>query len=103
MNSNLIWTPQAREDLLDIYVTIGIENPTAAENVYSAIEEHISLLIIHPRMGVRRPEIAPSARMLIEGNYLILYETKPDRDQGPIDEVMIVRIVHGHRDLSRIF
>ena len=34
----LLWTPQAREDLLEIYVTIGLDNPSAAERVYSAIE-----------------------------------------------------------------
>jgi toxin ParE1/3/4 len=31
---------------------------------------------------VRRPEIAPSTRMLVEGVYLILYETHPDTDEG---------------------
>jgi toxin ParE1/3/4 len=99
----LNWTPQAREDLLEIYVTIGLDNPSAAERLYLAIEEHVSLLTIHPRLGVRRPEIAPSARILIQGNYLILYEATPDSDNGPVDEVTIVRVVHGHRDLARIF
>ena len=27
MKPVLLWRPQAREDLLDIYVTIGLENP----------------------------------------------------------------------------
>jgi toxin ParE1/3/4 len=41
--------------------------------------------------------------MLVEGVYLLLYETHPDSDDGPVDEIEIVRVVHGHRDLSRIF
>jgi toxin ParE1/3/4 len=41
--------------------------------------------------------------MLVEGVYLLLYETHPDSDDGPIDEIEIVRVVHGHRDLSHIF
>jgi toxin ParE1/3/4 len=103
MTPSLRWTPQAREDLIDIYLTIGLDSESAAERLYSAIEEKVLLLIHHPRLGVRRPEIASSARMLIEGLYLILYETHPDTDNGPVNEVEIVRVVHGHRDLSRIF
>jgi len=103
MKPALVWTPQAREDLIDIYVTIGLDNEPAAERLYSAIESKALLLIHHPRLGVRRIEIAPTARMLVEGAYLILYETHPDTDDGPIDQVEIVRVVHGHRDLSRTF
>jgi toxin ParE1/3/4 len=103
MKSVLLWTPQAREDLLDIYVTIGFDNPSAAERTYTAIEKRIELLEKSPRIGVRRPEIASSTRMLVEGVYLILYETHPDADEGPIEAIEIVRIVHGHRDLGRLF
>lgn len=103
MKPALLWTPQAREDLLEIYVTIGFDNPDAAERLFTAIEERAALLPAYPRLGVRRPEIAPSARMLVEGVYLLLYETHPDSDDGPIDEIEIVRVVHGHRDLTHIF
>ena len=103
MRPALLWTPQAREDLLDIYVTTGLDNPSAAERVYSAMEEKARLLVNYPQLGVRRPEIAPAARMLVEGVYLLLYETHPDSDDGPVDEIEIVRVVHGHRDLTRVF
>lgn len=103
MKTNLLWTPQAREDLLDIYVAIGLDSPAAAERMLSALEERALELSQTPRMGVRRPEIASAARMLVEGSYLILYETHPDSDEEPIEAVEIVRIVHGHRDLSHIF
>jgi len=99
----VLWTPQAREDLLDTYVTIGFDNPSAAERMYSAIEAHAHMLASLPRTGVRRPEVAPSTRILVEGVYLILYETHPDTNDGPVESVEIVRIVHGHRDLSRLF
>jgi toxin ParE1/3/4 len=99
----LLWTDQAREDLLDIYLTIGLDSPSAAERVYGKIENRILALRDHPRLGVRRPEIALSARMLVEGSYLILYETHPDTDDGTIEEIEVVRIVHGYRDLGGIF
>ncbi|MGD0683225.1 MAG: hypothetical protein ABR990_14385 [Terracidiphilus sp.] len=50
-----------------------------------------------------RSEIRPSSRMLVEGPYLILYETHPDCDDGGIDEVEIVRIVDGRRNLKNLF
>jgi toxin ParE1/3/4 len=102
MKTKLLWTPQAREDLLDMYVTIGFDNPSAAERVYTALEEKANLLIGYPRIGVRRPQIAPAARMLVEGAYLLLYEVHPDTDEGVVDEVEIVRVIHGHRDLMRL-
>jgi toxin ParE1/3/4 len=68
--------------------------------MYTLLEKRVGLLEKSPRMGGRRPEVAPSTRMLIEGVYLILYETHPNTDEGPIEAVEIVRIVHGHRDLT---
>lgn len=103
MNPVLLWTPQAQQDLIEIYVTIGLENPSAAERLYTAIEQRALLLIEHPRLGVRRPEIAHSARMLVEGMYVILCETHPDTDEAAVDEVEIVRVIHGNRDVAAVF
>lgn len=103
MSVNLVWTPQAREDLVEIYTYIGLDNRTAAERIFDAVEAKAGLLAHHPRLGVRRTDIRPSTRMLIEGPYLILYETHPDSDEGSIDEVEIVRIVDGRRNLRNLF
>jgi toxin ParE1/3/4 len=103
MRAKLVWSPQAREDLLEIYIAIGLDNPDAAERLYTAMESKAELLGRHPRLGVRRPEIQGSARILVEGAYLILYETHPDTDEGPIETVEIVRVVDGRRDLTSPF
>ncbi len=44
-------------------------------------------------MGAPRPELAPGARMLVEGSYLILYFAEPRA-------VRVVRVVHGARDIT---
>ena len=103
MPVELVWRPQALEDLMDIYVTIGLDSETAAERMYSAIEARADGLVDFPRMGPRRPEIAPTARILVEGSYLVLYELHPDSDDGPVDRVEIVRVVDGRRELNRLF
>ena len=98
----LVWSPEARKDLLDIYIVIGLENSAAAERQYDRIEAKAEALSHHPRLGARRPDIQPRARVLVEGPYLILYETHPDTDDGPVDWVEIVRVVDGRRDLTMV-
>ena len=56
---------------------------------------------IFPGLG----RVAPTfdrPRVLVEGPYLILFETHPDTDEGPIDRVEIVRVVDGRRDLPNV-
>lgn len=103
MPVDLVWTPQAREDLIEIYTYIGLDNPSAAERFFDALQARVELLVDYPRMGMKRPDIRPSTRSLIEGPYLILYETHPDSDEGNINRAEIVRIVDGRRNLNNLF
>jgi len=63
----------------------------------------VELLIEHPRLGERHQEVFRTARMLVEAPFVVLYETRPDTDDGPIHTVEIVRVVDGRRDLSALF
>jgi toxin ParE1/3/4 len=103
VKTTILWTPQAREDLLEIYLTIGVDNPTAAERFCAALEAKTNLLASQPRLGPRRPDIRQPARLLVERPYLILYQIHPDTDDGPVDRVEIVRVVDGRRDLTSLF
>ncbi|MFY8039525.1 MAG: type II toxin-antitoxin system RelE/ParE family toxin [Bosea sp. (in: a-proteobacteria)] len=55
MANRLIWSRQARLDLLDIYELIGVEQPAAAERCFDRIEALAILLCDQPRLGVARP------------------------------------------------
>ncbi|PPD16121.1 MAG: plasmid stabilization protein [Methylobacterium sp.] len=103
MPSSLNWTRQARLDVLDIYELIGLEQPAAAERCFDRIDCLANLLREQPRLGVARPDIAPGFRMLIERPYLLLYRIHPDLPVGPVDEIEIVRVVDGRRDLKGLF
>jgi toxin ParE1/3/4 len=102
VQADLFWTPAAREDSIEIYIYIGFDNQSAAERIFHALQTKAELLTEYPRLGPRRPDIRSSTRMLIEGQYLILYETHPDSDSGHINQVEIVRIVDGRRNLKNI-
>jgi toxin ParE1/3/4 len=103
MPAEVVWSNQARDDLLEIYGMIGLEQPAAAERYFDRIEDKARLLKSQPRMGVRRSDIRPSMRMLVESPYLILYRINPDTDEGPVATVEIVRVIDGRRDLGGIF
>lgn len=103
MQAELHWTAQAKADLLDLYVLIGLEQPAAAERYFDRIETLATLLMSQPRMGIRRSDIRPNLRMLVEAPYLVLYRTDPDTDEGTVSLVEVVRIVDGRRELTRLF
>ncbi|MGP4804258.1 type II toxin-antitoxin system RelE/ParE family toxin [Agrobacterium cavarae] len=103
MTAKLVWTPLARQDVKSIYLDIGKEQPRSAERYFERFRYKAGLLADHPRLGERHPEIFPSARMLVEAPYVILYETTPDTDDGDVETVEIVRVVDGRRDLQALF
>jgi toxin ParE1/3/4 len=103
MAVNLLWTPRAEEDLFEIYTFIALDNPGAADRVLLQLQSGIEALALNPFLCQRRPDIAPSARILVEHPYLVLYETHPDYGEDPVSEVVIVRIVDGRRDLNNLF
>ncbi len=86
----------------EIWLTIAADNPSAATRVVRAIGARIDQLADHPRLGPRRPDIQRAARVLVEGPYLVLFETHPDTDEGLVEWVEIVRVIDGRRDLPNL-
>ena len=86
-------SPRAATDLQEIWISVALDNLPAAERIEVSIRNKIARLADFPEMGSPRPDIAPTARMLVAGNYLVLYETADDG-------VVIVRVVHGARNLD---
>ena len=82
-------TPRAESDLFDIWSAIATENIRAADNLYLDIMDKARAE--NPQMSARRPELSPTARILVAGRYIAIYEPLPDG-------VMIVAIVHGMRN-----
>lgn len=88
-------TVRAENDLIDIWFAVARGSPGEADRFVRRLNDRISSLREYPDRGVARPDIGLDARMLVEGNYLILYRVA-SRD------VDIVRVVHGARDLREI-
>jgi toxin ParE1/3/4 len=92
----LTLTSQARADLEDIWLHIAQDNPPAADRLIDEIAVRVERLEAYPLLGPSRPEIAPDARLLVIGNYVALYRLLDD-------DIEVVRVVHGARELKRLF
>lgn len=90
-------SPEARTDLLQIWLYLAERNPQAADRLLDLIDQKCRLLAEMPGMGRGRPELRPNLRSFPVGRLLIFY--RPLGDDG----IEIVRIVRGGRDLAALF
>jgi plasmid stabilization system protein ParE len=93
------FTPQATDDLLDIWAFIARDNPEAADRVEAAVFSACDLLADSPFAGRMRKDVTPlPLRFWVVhpySNYLIVY----DPEKKPLQ---IIRILHGARDLPSV-
>jgi len=89
------FSPEAKDDLQDIWVYIARNNLAAADKLEADIYEACELLAGNPHLGHKRPDLtdAPVFFWPVRGQFLVIYqhETQP---------LIIVRILHGARDAS---
>lgn len=84
-------SPRAEQDIRSIWRNIAHDNEPAADALLRRMLNKADLAATQPEMGVARPELSPTARILIEGNYILIYEST---DHG----ILVVAVVHGGRD-----
>ncbi len=90
----IVWSPQAENDLEDVWRYIAQDSPRSADLVENRIIDAVSGLIDHPLQG--RQTIGRDTRELIvrKTSRLIVYRVRNSR-------VEIVRIWHMSRDPAR--
>ncbi len=84
-------TPQARQDLDDIWDYIAQDSPTNANRFLDRLQSAMENLAPLPYSGVSRPQLGENVRVRTVGNYLICYEPLPDG-------VRILHVIWGGRD-----
>ena len=91
-----IRTQRARLDLIEIWQYVARDDPDAADRLLDEIDAKCALLAEHPHIGPSREDIRPGLRYFVVREYLILYRIMENN-------VEIVRVVHGTRDLPGLF
>ena len=90
-------TPEARADLHAIWEFIARDDFDTAGRLVQRMEEAFRLLAEFPRKGHKRTDVRTSEPVLFwpVGSYVVVYRPEP----GP---VVIVRVLHGARDLDAL-
>lgn len=88
--------PQAETDLDDIWYYIALDDPDAATRTVDGILARLRVLASFPGAGREREELYPGLRSWPIDNYVAFYTV----DEA---EIRVGRILHGHRDVQRVF
>ena len=91
----LIWSPEARDDLIEIYRTLAADNPQAARRLHETIKQCAALLRDNPYAGHHGR--VPGTREWVGGTaYLVPYQILEDR-------VELLRVYHAVRSWPERF
>jgi plasmid stabilization system protein ParE len=91
-----ILSPEAVQDLAEVWDFIARDNPDAADRVLSMFEGAFDLLVGRPLLGHTRKDLADeSIRFWPLASYLIAY-------QPQVAGVRIIAVLHGARDVAKL-
>ncbi|BEU65710.1 type II toxin-antitoxin system RelE/ParE family toxin [Ralstonia pseudosolanacearum] len=89
-------TPLAEQDLESIADYIAQDNPACAVTFVRDLREQCQRLVLNPPGYRLRPELGDDIRSCAYGRYVIFFVAASD-------EVIVIRILHGARDLPAVF
>jgi len=79
----VIWSPEARQDLSDIYLYLAAENPYAARTFQGRIKQSIRLLRDKPHIG-RSGRVPDTRELVISGtSYIVPYQIREQHLELP--------------------
>jgi toxin ParE1/3/4 len=93
MSLRILRSAGAEEDLIEIWRSIAMHSPLAADRMLERLEHRWRQLSDYPYSGMARGDIAVGIRHLLVGQYLTLYRVTDDG-------VFILRVLHGRRDID---
>ncbi|MCH8269553.1 MAG: type II toxin-antitoxin system RelE/ParE family toxin [Acidobacteria bacterium] len=95
MNAFLL-SPEAAQDLIDIWEFIAGDNIDSADQVCEELQEAIQRIVEMPKKGHLRADLTDKpVRFWPVRSYLIIY--RPDTTP-----LQIVRVLHGARDIESL-
>ena len=88
----IVWSPQAKNDLQEIYDHIAADSFDSAELMINHIIERVGILTDQPFSGRKVPEINQNdIREVFKGNYRIIYSLES------ASSISILRVIHFSR------
>ena len=95
MVAEVVFSPEARQDIFEIWDFIAEDNVDAADRMVGRIEDACQRLAAMPGMGHERSDITDRPVLFWSvKSYLVIY-----RSGSPVE---IVRVLSGYRDIAAI-
>lgn len=95
-NRAVIWSPEAAQDLLDIWRHLAsVASTTIADNHLRDIDRAVSMLIDWSLAGRARDELVPGLRSVPVHPSIIFYRVHKNAPQ-------IVRVIDSRRDIDEV-
>lgn len=92
----LIISPEAEQDLVDIWLYIAEDQPVNADRFLERLEQKAQKLAEFADLGIDRLDLAPGIKSFPVDRYVLYY--RPN-DNG----IELVRVLHGSRDVNLLF
>lgn len=91
-------SPQAEADLEDIWLYVATESQSIerADRFLDRFTTLFLLLTDNPCLGRHREDLRPGYRSFPVGEYITIYRVSEE------DEILVLRIVRGSRDIPRL-
>jgi addiction module RelE/StbE family toxin len=92
----LYYTDQAQQDLLEAWLFIAQDNPSAADKLLDRIQDATLRLCDHPMLGRARPELSDRVRSLVTDTpYTLFYVADKQK-------ITVIRVLHHARDVRAV-
>lgn len=94
--ANVVYAPDAEDDIADIVEVIARDNPNAARNWLAKLRSTCDTLSTQPNVGELRKDFGvPGCKSFSFGNYVLFFRAIDDG-------IEVARVIHGSRDLRNI-
>ena len=91
-----LFSPRARNDLLDIWTYIAEDSSKTADAWVARIVETADVLASFPYLGRVRTELIGSPRSIAIESFVLFYDVHPN-------SIRVLRVLHGSRDIPHLF
>ncbi|MCP4411404.1 MAG: type II toxin-antitoxin system RelE/ParE family toxin [Gammaproteobacteria bacterium] len=93
---DLILSPEAEQDLVDIWLYIAEDSPANADRYVDKLYKKGLLLAENPKIGTERNELMNELRSFPVDHYVLYYRERAQ-------ELEMIRVLHASRDIYSIF
>lgn len=92
----VVYSQVAQSDLVEIGGHIALDSERHAEAFVESLRAKAQIIALAPRIYRLRPDLGAELRSVAIGDYIIIFRLGDS-------EIEILHIVHGARDLKRLF